>query len=110
MSVQHSELAAGRWVTLSFTEQMANVGSEVERARKWREKGNADYSRLALERALELIDLTFGSVKGYGRLRELARLRECLVDFFLGENEYVSTDESWSRYFAPFAFAARRNR
>jgi len=47
MSVQHSELAAGRWVTLSFIEQMANVGSEVERARKWREKGNSDYSRLA---------------------------------------------------------------
>jgi hypothetical protein len=110
MSVQHSELAGGRWKALSFTEQMANVGSEVERARKWREKGNTDYSRLALERALELIDLTLGSVKGYGRLRELARVREGLVDYFLGENEYASTGESWSRYFAPFAFAARRSR
>ena len=29
---QHKELAAGRWKKLSFCEQMANIGSEVERA------------------------------------------------------------------------------
>jgi hypothetical protein len=110
MNVQHSELATGRWVTLSFIEPMASVRNEVERARKWREKGNEEYSRLALERALDLIDLTFGSVKGYGRFRELARVREGLVDFFLGENEYASAGGSWCCYFAPFAFAARRNR
>jgi hypothetical protein len=31
MSHAHPELAAGRWNSLSFLEQMANVGSEVER-------------------------------------------------------------------------------
>jgi hypothetical protein len=31
----HKELAAGRWLEFSFMEQMANIGSEVERAIKW---------------------------------------------------------------------------
>ena len=32
MTYQHQDLAAGRWKTMSFCEQMANVGSEIERA------------------------------------------------------------------------------
>lgn len=31
MSALHRELAAGRWYTLSLVEQMANIGSEIER-------------------------------------------------------------------------------
>ena len=34
MSQQHKELAAGRWQQMPFIEQMANIGSEVERALK----------------------------------------------------------------------------
>ena len=55
---------------------MANVGSEFERALNWRAKDNADYSRRAFERALELMDLTLACAKGYARLKELARVRE----------------------------------
>ncbi len=51
MTVQHRGLAGGRWQTLSFVEQMSHIGSEVERALNWREKGNPEYSRKALERA-----------------------------------------------------------
>ena len=58
MSYQHKDLAAGRWGQLSFIEQMANIGSEVERALNWRIKKNTDYAQKAFERALELIDLT----------------------------------------------------
>ena len=32
MSYQHKDLAAGRWGQMSLSEQMANIGSEVERA------------------------------------------------------------------------------
>jgi hypothetical protein len=55
---QHQELASGRWATMSFMEQMANVGSEVERAISWRKKNNGEYGRMAIERALELLELT----------------------------------------------------
>lgn len=108
MSVQHKELAAGRWKEMPFAEQMANIGSEVERAINWRAKNNADYSRRAFERALELTDLTLDSVSGYPRLKEVARMREALVDSFYGENNFKSTDDLWKKYFMNFVFAARK--
>ncbi len=107
-NAQHKSLAAGRWKTLSFVEQMANIGSEVERALNWKAKGNADYSQQAFERALELIDLSLDMAKSFARLKELARLREALVDYFLGFNEFVSDEEEWRKYFSPFTYAARR--
>jgi len=110
MNTQHKELASGRWNKLSFVEQMANVGSEVERTIKWKEKNNADYKQKAFERALELLDLTIADGKNKKRLKELTRTRESLADFFVFENEYGSTDEAWQKYFLAFGVAARVNR
>jgi hypothetical protein len=109
MSMIHQDLAAGRWASLSFMEQMSNIGSEVERALNWKERGNKPYSDRAFERALELVDLTLGVVKGLARLKELARTRESLVDFFIGNNDFSSTSGSFKSYFLPFVFAARRH-
>lgn len=108
MKVQHSGLAAGRWKQLSFMEQMANIGSEVERALNWQAKNNAAYSQQAFERALELVDLTLDAVTGCARLKELARLREVLVDYFFGTNRFLSTETAWKNYFSAFTYAARR--
>lgn len=107
MNYQHKELAHGRWRNLLFFEQMGNIGSEIERTIKWKDKNNPAYSRLAFERALELIDLTIGDAKNRTRLRELTRTREALVDHFVYSNEYNTTDESWKNYFFCFAYAAR---
>ncbi len=107
MNYQHKELAKGRWKEFSFVEQMAHIGGEVERAMNWRSK-NTDYSKRAAERALELIDLTLAELKGFPRLKEIARVRETLVDYFFGSNEYKSTDESWRKYFFCFTYAARK--
>lgn len=109
MTYQHKELATGRWNQLSFFEQMANIGSEVERALNWRAKNNTDYCRQALERAFELINITLEGAKSFSRLKELARLQEALVDYFLGENQFMSTDVLWRKYFLCFAYAARKN-
>jgi len=110
MNYQHKQLASGRWKKLSFAEQMANVGSEVERAINWKKKNNAGYSQRAFERALELLDLTMGDKKNRNRLREIARVREALADYFSFENIYRSTDKKWKNYFIAFNFAARASR
>ena len=89
---------------------MANIGSEIERAIHWRAKQNDDYSRRAVERALELIDLTLEASAGLSRLREIARVREAVSDFFFGDNQYASTDRAWKSYFLAFAYAARKDR
>lgn len=107
MKTQHPSLAVGRWKVFSLAEQLANVGSEVERTIKWQEKGNREYSDLAFVRALELLDLTIATHREFSRLKELTRLREVLVDYFKGENEYGSSVELWHNYFYPFTFTVR---
>jgi hypothetical protein len=107
MSLQHKELAEGRWNTLSFAEQMANIGSEIERTISWRKKGRPEISARAFERALELIDLTVADAKNRPRLKELLRVREAVSDHFYFDNSYQSAPESWQRYFGSFLTAAR---
>jgi len=108
MNLQHKNLAAGRWQKLSLLEQMANIGSEVERSIKWKNKNSPDYARNAFERALELFDLTIEDEKNIFRLKEVLRARELFADFFAGDNIYGSTDIEWHKYFYSFGLAARR--
>ena len=110
MSYQHKDLASGRWQQLSFCEQMANIGSEVERALNWRSKNNPLYAEQAIVRAFELIDLTLDIPTTFPRRKETARLREALVDYFFGINEFKSSDVLWRNYFLNFTYLARRNR
>jgi len=110
MNDEHRNLTQERWGKLSFSEQMANVGSEVERALSWRAKNNGSYSRKAAERALELLDLTLDAASGLPRLKEVARVREVFVDDLIGTNQHQSTETSWKKYFLSLACVARKNR
>jgi hypothetical protein len=109
MNYQHRDLAAGRWKELPLVERMANIAGEVERALNWRAKNNAEYSSRAFERALELIDLSLEYPQKRSHLKEITRLRETLVDFFYGTNEFMSTEVSLRKYFSPFTYAARKD-
>ena len=108
MSFKHKELASGKWKALSLSDQMANIGSEVNRALNWRKKGNTEYCLRAVSRALELLDLSLDCAGSFPRLKELARLREAVVDFFYGSNQYVSSEVLWRKYFDHFNYAARK--
>ncbi len=108
--MSHEKLAAGKWFRFSLMEQLANVGSEIERTMRWREKNNIEYSRRAFERALELLDLTIADPKHRVRLRELTRLREALADYFYFDNAYGSSDTAWRKYFEAFTYAAALER
>jgi len=107
MKPQHRELAAGRWQQLSFLEQMANIGSEVERTISWKAKGRKDYSERAFERALELLDLTAADARNSTRLKEILRVREALADHFVFDNCYRSSPVIWQKYFRFFHNAVR---
>ena len=105
LNYQHKSLAEGRWQTLSFFEQMANIGSEAERTINWFDK-NKEYSRLAADRMIELLDLTISDPKNQKRLKELFRLREVLADYFYFDNVYKSDNQKWHNYFNAFNYAA----
>ena len=110
MTPQHKQLAEGRWFQLSLMEQLANVGSEVERTLSWQEKNNVPYRNLAFDRTLELLSLTIADAKNRKRLKELTRTREVLIDFFCFDNQYCSSPDLWRKYFHAFNWAARRDR
>ncbi len=109
MTYQHKKMASGYWDKLTLVEQMANVGSEVERTISWKKKKNNEYSWKAFERTLELLDLTISCKNNISRLNELTRLREALIDYFVGNNQFSSSDELWQKYFFAFNYNARMN-
>ncbi len=90
----HPELAAGRWRALTLAEQLAHVGSEVDRAIVAWEGDRPDRFDKALARALELFDLTAGDDRWRGHCRrEILRLRE----------ESVGCSSTTTRWRAPHA-------
>jgi len=109
MAIQHKNLAAGGWQKLSLMEQMGNIGSEISRALNWRDKDQKSYEN-AINRALELLDLTIADSRWRSRLKEIVRTRELLADAMFGGKEYKTTFEDLNRYFFHFALAARVNR
>ncbi|KKU85783.1 MAG: hypothetical protein A2667_01100 [Candidatus Wildermuthbacteria bacterium RIFCSPHIGHO2_01_FULL_47_27] len=106
MPIVHKNLASGRWFELSLKEQLGNIGSEVLRASRARDKDEKLFWA-AVERALELFDLTLEDSRWEGRRREIARAREVFCDAVFGGKEYKSSLEDLTHYFDQFAYAAR---
>jgi hypothetical protein len=102
--------AAGlRWDRFSLVEQLANVGSEVERTFRAHDGGNAERFSNALARALMLFDLTAGDARWAGhRRREVLRAREEFCRLFFEAHPPVDSAAGLRRYFLAFGVAARR--
>jgi len=108
----HKSLAEGRWFTFSIVEQLANVGSEFERAASAFQRGDEARFGKAFERMLELLDLTIADPKSRTpcRLRELLRLREEVCDVFHGNEVYGISIDVLKKDFLYFGIAARADR
>lgn len=108
MLIQHTELAAGRWLTLSLAEQLGNIGSEVSRAARQKDNDGALFWG-AVERGLELFDLTLDDSRWNGRRSEIARAREVFCDAVYGGKQYHASLSDLVPYFNYFALIARSN-
>ncbi len=109
MQFQHKNLADGKWQKFTLLDQMGNIGSEISRALRWKDKDLKIFEN-AIFRALELLDLTIQDLRWRRRLKELVRTRELLCDAFFGGVKYGSTLKDLERYFFTFALAARIHR
>lgn len=100
--------AALRWGTLPLVEQLAHVGSDVERSIRAHDAGHQARFEKALARALELFDLTAADERWRGpRRREILRAREEFCRLFFGEDVPPGSARGLRDYFLAFAIAAR---
>ena len=94
-----------KWQQFSLGQQLGHVASEISRARHWQEEGNDTSRNLALERALELLDLTIADDRFRNRLKEILRLREVICDWYSGEKNYPISAHSLEEYCEIYATA-----
>lgn len=93
---------AMRWFEMGIGEQISNVGSEVNRAIKYKNKNEEDKKRRFYEKAVELLELTCRDPKNQYRTGELRFCIEELTDYFVGANQYNTTDEMLMKYYDAF--------
>lgn len=110
MSALHQQLAAGRWLQMSLAEQIGNIGSEFSRARNAEQRQDDEQRNKALERAIDLIDLTLACPYHWTRLKEINRLRELTASQYIKSDEYQVTLQELEDYTLPFALLARSRR
>ena len=71
-----------RWEKLTKREQLLNIGAEFMRAKVWQGKDKEKFL-LALERALQLTDLTLTDQKWENNLLMILRLRDEVAKFYV---------------------------
>lgn len=92
-----------KWASLSFYEQMGNIGSEVGRTMNAIRRGDEEALQGAYYRGLDLIDATANSLRTKARRKELLRARELLSEAV----EAKTVDQKLDDYFMTFALLAR---
>ena len=90
------------WYNMPVGMQLANVGSEVNRAITWKRKGDAQRSAGFCNKAIEYLEIMKTDEKNRNRIGELNCCIEELKDYFLGENIYNTTDEMLKKYYDAF--------
>ena len=101
----HKGLAAGRWFEFPLAQQLGNIGSEVSRAARWQHKDERLFWG-AVERALDLFDLTLSDERWRGRRWEIARAREVFCDAVYGVKLYNTSFKNLQPYFDNFVLLA----
>jgi len=92
-----------KWRSYSLARQLANIGSEVSRVSFWRQKNEPENLNRAVDRALELFDLTISDKRWRNRLKEILRLREIFCDFAFQQNNFQVSSKMLNDYFLDFA-------
>lgn len=108
---QHQDLAAGKWLSLSLAEQLGNIGSDFERALRWKEKKQEKLFQSASNRTMELLDLTLADSRWHNhRLQELTRLRDEVSHTLFSQKENSNNTKGLQKYFLAMASLARGNK
>ena len=91
-----------RWFAMPVSLQISNIGSEVGRAIKYKNRNDQEKAEHFVAKAIQLLELTKQDPKNKGRVGEFEFAIEELIDYFLGNNVYSTTDEMLRKYYDAF--------
>lgn len=94
-------MSKSRWEQMSISEQMMNIGGELERAIAWKNKNDKEKADHFLNKVREWMGLTMADPKNCSRLGELVIVQEEYEDFF-GENHWNNEDVTLMGYWNSF--------
>lgn len=90
------------WFAMPIGVQISNVGSEVHRAIRWKNRGNVQKKTSFCMKAIEFLELMKKDPKNLYRKGELDCCINELLDYLLGDNIYNTTEEQLIKYYDAF--------
>lgn len=90
------------WFSMPLGVQISNVGSEVHRAIRWKNRGDEQKKISFCTKAIEFLELMKTDPKNQHRKNEFDCCIDELKDYFLGENQCSTTEEQLIRYYDAF--------
>ncbi|MCR5556321.1 MAG: hypothetical protein K6F75_02020 [Butyrivibrio sp.] len=94
-------MTSARWNQMCISEQILNIGGEIQRAVDRKAKNENDLAAQYLKKALEWISLTKEDPKNRNRIEEISIVEEELLDYF-GDNKYKNDKNSIMSYWNSF--------
>ena len=91
------------WYAMPIHVQIANIGSEVARAIRWKER-DPQKAKNFCNKAIEFWEIVKSDPKNQRRWDEIDAAIEELRDYFLGENVYQTTSEVLTHYYDAFLY------
>lgn len=91
-----------RWFAMPVYEQISNIGSEVARAIRYKNRGDIQKTHNFCDKAIEFWEMSKRDPKNKHRIGEFDCAIEELSDYFKGDNKYNTSDEILRRYYDAF--------
>ena len=101
-SIVNNEQVKQHWFSLSIGEQISNIGSEVLRADKWKQRGNIKHMRGFYNAAISFLRLSIMDPKNASIVSELNLCIDELADYFIGNNTWQTSTETLKHYYNAF--------
>ncbi|SFP37792.1 hypothetical protein SAMN04487928_101154 [Butyrivibrio proteoclasticus] len=94
-------MESARWNKMSISEQILNIGGEIQRAVDRKAQNEPKLANDYLEKALEWIRLTKDDPKNRNRIEEITIVEDELKDYF-SSNKYKNDKNSIMSYWNSF--------
>ena len=97
-----------KWFNLTKAQQIGNIGSEIARAAYWENHNDLINRNKALERSLDLLDLTLNDRRWKAGIKEIARFREVVSAQYCNDEFFNITIKELEEFCINFVIVSAR--